>query len=66
MIFSYVSTFIVYILCAVFFNKPLGLTFIFDPKNIVVSGILVGIAWLPFYLFNIVYRKYFPETHERV
>jgi hypothetical protein len=66
MIVSFVSTFALYVLAAIFVRKPLGLNFIFEANNIMISLYLVAIAWLPFYLFNLVYKKYFPETHNRV
>jgi hypothetical protein len=40
--------------------------YIFTPDVFSKICILTTIAWLPFYLINILYRKYFPEAHERL
>jgi hypothetical protein len=67
MIFSFVSTFVVYVVFAMFFYKAFDLAFIFEARNIINIVLLVGVSWLPFYFtFDVIKRKYFSETHNRV
>jgi hypothetical protein len=66
MLFSFVSTLAIYATTMIFLRSYFDVVYIFAsdvfPKIIVITIL----CWLPFYIINIFYRKYFPQVHERV
>ena len=44
----------------------LDVTYIFTWDTMSNIATIVILCWLPFFLGNMLYKKYFPEAHERV
>lgn len=66
MIFSLLGTLIIYFLSLWLLNSVLDLYFIFDVWSMLKVLGLAFASWLPFYIFNVVKTKCYPEEHEQI
>ena len=66
MLFSFISTIGVYLATMILLRTYFDVAYIFAYDVMSKIIIITCLAWLPFYLINILYKKYFPEAHERL
>ena len=66
MLFSFISTLVVYFVSMVLLRSTFDVAYIFAWDCFSKIIILTLLCWLPFFALNILYRIYFPEAHERV
>ena len=66
MIISFVLTVAIYLITMVLLRATFDVGYIFAAGAMEKIAILTLLCWLPFYLINMVYKRYFPEAHERV
>jgi hypothetical protein len=66
MLFSLFGTLIVYLLSLIFFKTVLDLYYIFDILTFSKILGLAVVSWLPFFLYNKLRTKCYPEAHEKL
>lgn len=66
MLFSFISTLVVYLASMVLLRSTFDVGYIFAWDCMSKICILTLLCWLPFFALNILYKIYFPEAHERV
>jgi hypothetical protein len=66
MLFSFIGTLGLYLASMFAMRSVLDVSYIFTWDTMSSILIIVVLCWLPFYVVNIVYKRYFPEAHERV
>jgi phospholipid-translocating ATPase len=66
MLFSFISTLAIYAGTMVFLREYFDVAFIFAPEVFSKIIIITIICWAPFYIIGLLYKKYFPQVHERV
>ena len=66
MLFAFISTLGIYLSSMIIFRTMFDVAYIFDSEVMSKIIIITILCWLPFWLINFFYHKYFPETHEKV
>jgi hypothetical protein len=66
MAFSLLFTLIIYILSLVFLNTILDVYFVLDPIYFIKTLGLTLASWLPFYIYERIRIKYYPEDYEKI
>ena len=66
MLISFVLTIGTYITSMILLQNYLNVSYIFAWECLWRIIVITILAWLPFWLVNFVYHRYFPETHEKV
>ncbi len=66
MLFSFISTIGLYLATMLLLRATFDVAYIFASEVMSKIIILTVLSWLPFYLVNIIYKKYYPEAHERL
>lgn len=66
MLFSFVSTIGIYLATMILLRSTFDVVYIFTSDVMSKILIITVFSWLPFYLINVLYRRYFPEAHERL
>lgn len=66
MLFAFISTLGIYLSSMIIFRSMFDVAYIFDSEVISKIIIITILCYLPFWMINLAYRKYFPEAHEKV
>jgi hypothetical protein len=66
MLFSFISTIAIYVSTMIIFREMFDVVYIFSGEVMTKILIITFLCWAPFWSLNILYRKYFPETHQKV
>ena len=66
MLISFILTILIYVLSMVLFQNYLNVAYIFAWECLWRILIITFLSWFPFWLISFLYRRYFPETHEKV
>jgi hypothetical protein len=66
MLFSFLSTIGLYIASMIILRETFDVVYIFSGDVISKIMIITILCWAPFWFLLILYRRYFPETHEKV
>ncbi len=66
MLFSFVSTIGIYLATMLLLRSYFDVAYIFTSDVMSKIFIITVLSWLPFYLVNIIYKRYYPEAHERL
>lgn len=66
MLFSFLSTIGLYMASIIVLRETFDVVYIFSGDVMSKILIITLLCWAPFWSLNILYRRYFPETHEKV
>ncbi len=65
-LFSFISTIGIYIGTMIFFRTIFDVAYIFGSDVLSKIIIITVISWLPFYVLGYLYKRYYPEAHDRL